>query len=145
MAKRKFLRRICNRYSKLGKKRKKKQVWRKPRGRDNKMREKRKGYPAVVKIGYKKERKKEKGTFMVRNINDLNKIKKSSKKDLVVLGKVGKKRKIEIMKKAEEAGIHIQNINNKKFLKKIKPHLSFLARGKVHVFSSLKAVECRIF
>jgi ribosomal protein L32E len=42
MAKRKFLRRIWSRYSKLGKKRKKKQVWRKPRGRDNKMREKRK-------------------------------------------------------------------------------------------------------
>ncbi len=119
MAKRKFLRRIWSRYSKLGKKRKKKQVWRKPRGRDNKMREKRKGYPAVVKIGYKKEGKKGEGIFIIRNINDLNKIKKSSEKDFVVLGKVGKKKKIEIIKKAEEAGIHIQNINTKKFLKKI--------------------------
>ena len=38
----KFLRRTWSRYSKLGKRRKKKQVWRKPTGRDNKMREKRK-------------------------------------------------------------------------------------------------------
>jgi len=36
----KFLRRTWSRYSKLGRKRKKKQKWRKPTGRDNKMREK---------------------------------------------------------------------------------------------------------
>ena len=39
----KFKRRIWNRYSKLGKKRKKKQVWRRPTGRDNPMREKKRG------------------------------------------------------------------------------------------------------
>ena len=52
----KFLRRTWNRYSKLGKRRKKKQVWRRPTGRDNKMREKRRGYPAVVSLGYRKEK-----------------------------------------------------------------------------------------
>ncbi len=116
MPKKKFLRRIWGRYSKLGKRRKKKQGWKKPKGRDNKMREKRKGYPIVVSIGYKKEKKKE-TTFTIRNIKDLNKIEKTAKKDFVLLGKVGKKKKIEILKKAKEAGIHIQNINAKKFLK----------------------------
>lgn len=116
MAKRKFLRRIWNRYPKLGKRRKKKQAWRKPKGRDNKMREKRKGYPAVVKIGYKRKEKR-KVPFIVRNINDLDKIKKSSKKETVILGNIGKKKKIEIIKKAKKEGILIQNINAKKFLK----------------------------
>lgn len=118
MAKGKFLRRIWKRHSKLGKRRKKKQVWRKPKGRDNKMREKRKGYPAVVSIGYKKGRKK-KVPFVVRNINDLNKIKKSPEKYFITLGKLGKKKKIEILKKAKDAGIPIQNINIKKFLKEV--------------------------
>ncbi|MBD3247626.1 hypothetical protein GF378_03335, partial [Candidatus Pacearchaeota archaeon] len=54
----KFIRRMHRRHSKLGKKRKKKQVWRKPTGRDNKMREKRKGYPAVVSVGYRTEKEK---------------------------------------------------------------------------------------
>jgi len=120
MAKRKFLRRIWSRYSKLGKRRKKKQVWRKPKGRDNKMREKRKGYPAIVSIGYKREKgTRKKVPFIVRNINDLNKTKKASRKDFVILGSIGKKKKIEIVKKAKEAGIPIQNINAEKFLKEV--------------------------
>jgi large subunit ribosomal protein L32e len=117
MPKKKFLKRIWSRYPKLGKGRKKKQGWRKPKGRDNKMREKRRGYPAVVSIGYKNEKRKEK-TFVIRNINDFNKIEKTSKEDVFLLGRVGKKKKIEIIKKAKEKGIKIKNINAKKFLKK---------------------------
>ena len=60
MPKKKFLRRIWKRYSKLGRKRKKEQKWRRPKGRDNKMREKRRGYPITVRIGYRGE-KKERG------------------------------------------------------------------------------------
>ena len=48
----KFLRRTSSRYSKLGKGRKKKQIWRRPTGRHNKMRNKRNGYPVIVSIGY---------------------------------------------------------------------------------------------
>jgi len=53
----KFLRRVWKRHSKLGRGRKKKQVWRKPTGRDNKMRERKKGHPSVVSIGYRSEKK----------------------------------------------------------------------------------------
>ena len=108
----KFLRRTWNRYSKLGRKRKKKQVWRKPKGRDNKMREKRKGYPVIVSIGYKKGKKK--STIIIKNLNDLEKIKKGQ---VIIMGKIGKRKKIEIVKKANSMKIEFCNLNVKKFLK----------------------------
>lgn len=112
-----FLRRIWSRHSKLGKGRKKKQVWRRPTGRDNKMREKRKGYPVVVSIGYKKGKTKQIKIVVIRNVKDLTNI---PKKETVIIGKVGKKKRIEIVKKASEMKISVQNINIKKFLMKIK-------------------------
>ena len=113
----KFLRRIWSRYSKLGKKRKKKQVWRRPTGRDNKMREKRKGYPKTVSIGYKKSKEKKIGVVTINNLDDLKKIKE---KDIVKLGRLGKKKKIQVTQKAKEMKISIQNLNVKKFLEKNK-------------------------
>ncbi len=115
----KFLRRTWSRYSKLGKGRKKKQVWRRPTGRHNKMREKRKGYPAVVSIGYKSNREsrlkiKEKIPVKIYNIKDLEKIKEN---EIAVVGNVGKRKKIEIAKKSKEMKIRIYNMNPEKFLK----------------------------
>ena len=120
-AKTKFLRRTWKRYSKLGKGRKKKQVWRKPTGRDNKMREKRKGYPVVVSIGYSSDNKikgkiKGKTPVLINNVKDLEKIKQNQ---IAIVGNVGKKKKIDIVKKANEKKILLQNINIKKFSKKI--------------------------
>lgn len=118
----KFLRRIWYRHSKLGRNRKKKQNWRKPRGRDNKMREKRKGYPKVVSIGYGKSRN-EKGkvngreTILVHNLKDLEKVQKN---DLVILGNVGKKRKIELANEMKKLGLEATNLNVKKMLKEKK-------------------------
>ena len=116
-----FLRRTGNRFSKLGKGRKKKQKWRKPTGRDNKMREKRKGYPAVVQIGYKQEKKlrgviNEQVPVMIMNVGDLKKIKKN---EIGIIGKVGQKKKIEIAKVAKEKKIQLYNLNAGKFLKKV--------------------------
>jgi len=119
----KFLRRTGDRYSKLGKGRKKKQKWRRPTGRDNKMREKRKGYPAVVKIGYKQDKKSSgmlensKKPVMIMNVKDLEKIKKN---EIGIIGNIGKKKKIEIANIAKEKKIEFKNLNVKKFLKKIK-------------------------
>ena len=117
----KFLRRIWSRYSKLGKRRKKKQVWRRPTGRDNKMREKRKGYPSIVEKGYRKEKKirgliENKNLKLIYRVSDLEKI---GKNEIPILGKVGKKRKIEIIKIAKEKKIEFFNINSKKFIKRI--------------------------
>jgi len=118
----KFIRRSWYRYSKIGERKKKKQVWRSPKGRDNNLREKRRGYSAVVSIGYKTSRKeigkiRNKIPVIVRNLKELEKVKKD---EIVIVGGVGLKKKIEIIKKAKEKGIEIQNINVKKFLKKIK-------------------------
>lgn len=113
----KFLRRNISLHLRIGKKRKKKQSWRKPKGRDNKMRESRKGRPPLVSIGYK--RKKEKSHVpIVYNLKDLE---NSKKHGIAILGKVGRKKKKEILKKALEMKINFQNINIKKFLKENEP------------------------
>ena len=118
----KFLRRTSKKLSRLGRKRKKKQVWRRPSGRDNKMREKRKGYPAVVSVGYKKkksERNKIEGkkVIMIINLKDLEMV---GKNEAVIIGKIGMRKKIEIAKKAKEKGIRVLNLNAKKILKERK-------------------------
>lgn len=115
----KFLRRTWNKYSKLGLRRKKKQVWRRPHGRDNKMREKRGGYPPVVSIGYKGQKDSRgkidnKKAVIVNNMKEFSKLKTG---EIAIIGKIGKKKKLEIAKKAEEAGIQIYNLNINKFLK----------------------------
>jgi len=118
----KFLRRSVDRYSKLGKRRKKKQKWKRPTGRDNKMREKRRGYPIVVSIGHGKDTKKRgllkgKIPLIVNNIKDLMKIKE---KNIGIIGNIGKKNKIEVVAKAKEMKLSLFNINFKTFLKKNK-------------------------
>jgi len=118
----KFLRRKNKAYSKLGKGRKKKQIWRKPTGRDNKMREKRRGYPAVVSIGYRgtkisRDALKNKQPVMIMNVSDLKKIKEAG---IAVIGKVGKKKKLEIAAEAKRMKIEIYNMNPDKYIEKNK-------------------------
>jgi large subunit ribosomal protein L32e len=115
----KFLRHTAHKYSKLGLRRKKKKIWRRPTGRDNKMREKRRGHPAVVSIGYSTAKKTrgnimEKTPVMVRNVQDLQRVQKNQ---IAMLSGIGKKKKIEIAKKAKELKIEIYMLNIEKFLK----------------------------
>ena len=88
--------------------------WRRPRGRDNKMRikEKAKGKRPSVGFGAPKDLKglhpsgfKE---VMVANVNDLMKINKD-KEAARIISKVGKKKKVEIVNKAKELGIKVLN------------------------------------
>jgi large subunit ribosomal protein L32e len=115
----KFLRHTAHKYSKLGLRRKKKKIWRRPTGRDNKMREQRRGHPPIVSIGYSSD-KKVRGTIngktpvIIRNVSDIQKIQKNQ---IAMLGKIGKKNKIEIAKKAKELKIEIHKFNPEKFLK----------------------------
>lgn len=110
----KFTRRVSFRHSKLGKGRKKKQIWRRPTGRDNKMREQRKGKPPVVKIGYKQTQSEK--MKVVRSMKDIENLKHGQK---VVLGNIGAKKKMEIVKKLDEMKIEITNLNVKRFLKHV--------------------------
>ncbi len=110
----KFRRRGWYKHKRIGMGKKRKVGWRKPKGRDNKMREKRKGRPPVVSIGYKKAKTKQK-VVMIYNIKDIEGMEKGN---IAILGKVGKRKKMEIAKKAQEKNIGFQNLNIKKFLKK---------------------------
>ncbi|MBT4376346.1 50S ribosomal protein L32e [archaeon] len=117
----KFLRRDAKRFFKFGKGKGKKASWRKPTGRDNKMREKRRGYAPSVSIGYrsdKEERGKivEQKPILIMNLKDLEKLNKES---IGIVGNVGKKKKIEIAKKAQTMKIRLKNLNVEKFLKGI--------------------------
>jgi large subunit ribosomal protein L32e len=114
----KFIRRNWTRHSKLGKGRKKKITWRRPKGRHNKIRERRKGYPARLDVGYRTDKKSRKKKYvLVKNINDLSRI---HKHEIVIVGNVGKKKMVEIVKKAHELKVELHNVNIKKFMKEIK-------------------------
>lgn len=110
----KFIRRNWTKASRLGKGRKKKQVWRAPKGRHSKTRLKRKGYPVKVMVGFRQAQKAK--PAMISNVRDLEKIRKG---EIAIIGKIGMKKKIEIAKKAKEKGISIHNLNVNKMLKKI--------------------------
>jgi len=109
-----FVRRTWSRYAKLGKGRKKKQVWRRPTGRDNKMRERKRGLPATVKIGYGTDTSKKKEIKVVRNLKDLDTL---GKNEVIVIGNIGKKKKLAIVEEVKKKGIKVQNENVERFLK----------------------------
>jgi len=112
-----FARRDSSRFLKLGK-RKKVKVWRKAKGRDNKIRLNRFGYPTSPRVGHRSPNK-ESGKIdnlipiLVYNTNDLKKIDKAS---AAIIAKVGAKKKLEIIKKAEEMKVRVLNV--KKEIKK---------------------------
>ena len=100
-----FKRQDSVRYSRLGLRRKKLQKWRRPRGIDSKMRLKRKSYPKTVSIGYK--RKKTPMPVLIHNLKELNSLDKNA---TVILARIGAKKKLELIKAAEEKKIKIVNI-----------------------------------
>ena len=111
MKKRKFVRQ-CFWMKKLG------EEWRKPRGRQSKLRREKKGRWAVPKIGYGTPAKDEytipfgnsrKTPVMVSNLKDLEKINPSTSVG-VVSASVGRRKAIEILSKAGEKGIPIKNL-----------------------------------
>lgn len=112
----KFLRGKWRTYSKLGRGRKKKLKYRRPKGRHNKIREKKKGNPKKVEIGYKKQKSKEEKIKIIRDIKELSEVERGEK---IIIGKLGQKKKIEAANKAKEKNIIIVNLNIEKFLKKI--------------------------
>jgi large subunit ribosomal protein L32e len=110
--KKKFLRSGAHIRKRLG--RKKKQRWRKPRGRDNKIRENKKGNPKGVKIGFKKSDEEKKKIKVIINLKQAKEVKKGED---VLIGKIGKKKRIEIEKQIKERE---GKILNKKIKKKRK-------------------------
>ena len=108
---RKFLRVDTAIHLRLGARRPKMQKWRRPRGKQNKIRLKRAGYMKMPRIGFKTARKdsgKIKGLVpkLVHNVQELQNI---TKDNIAIIARVGAKKKMEILKKAEELKIKILN------------------------------------
>jgi large subunit ribosomal protein L32e len=95
------------RYKKL------KAVWRKPKGIDNHMRLKKKGWPKSVSVGYRSP-KKIRGLhpsgfdeILVHNIKDLDAI--QPQQAIRISQTVGRRKRAEIVDKAQELAIHVLN------------------------------------
>lgn len=91
-----------------------KQVWRSPRGIDSKLKRGEKARGAAPNIGYRSPKEarglNQSGFREVRVLNTLDLKKVNPKQDIAVIGRtVGKKKRVDIIKKAEEAGVKIAN------------------------------------
>ena len=103
-----FVRQESWRYDRLA------ENWRKPKGKDNKMRKQKSGMPAIVKVGYRGPRAA-RGLHpsgyrdnVIHNTAELSKL--DPKSDAARIGHtVGKKKRIEIISKSVELGIKVLN------------------------------------
>ncbi len=113
-----FLRKDTFEMSRLGKTRSKKQKWRKPKGRHNKLRAKKRDVGSLPGIGYRAP-KLVRGTLaglkpvMIKNQKDLEKLHEG---DIAVLASLGLKKKIQIAKKASNMVVQFLNFDVGKFL-----------------------------
>lgn len=113
---RKFLRSDTCRFSRIGKNRKKLQKWRRCRGKSNKMRLGRAGYPKVPKVGFKTARK-ESGKvsgLVPKLVHNLKELESLSKENIAILARIGARKKLEMIKRAEELKIKIMNLGGRK-------------------------------
>src|SRR5919201_4072990 len=96
-----FIRQESWRYNRLA------ENWRKPKGKDNKMRKQKSGMPAIVKVGYRGP-KAARGLHpsgytdnVVHNVTELHNL--DPKKDAARIGHtVGKRKRIEIIARAAQ-------------------------------------------
>ncbi len=128
----KFQRTKFRAYVKLGKGQKSKQSYRKATGRHNKIREKQKGRPPRVEIGYKNETG---GRGLINNklpvlVNCLKDLEKVKKENIIIIGKIGDKNKEKIAKEIQKKGFDVDNLNIKKFLKKIEKTRAYKLKKK---------------
>jgi large subunit ribosomal protein L32e len=103
-----FVRQESWRYKRL------KENWRRPKGLDNKMRKKVKGWPACPNVGYrgpKESRGLHPSAFRevrVFNLDDLNRV-NPEVEAIRIASTVGNRKRAEIIREAKERGIHILN------------------------------------
>ncbi|ADP77668.1 LSU ribosomal protein L32E [Methanothermus fervidus DSM 2088] len=106
--KKRFKRQEYARYKRLGEK------WRRPRGKDSKMRRKEKGKPPMPNIGYRSP-KETRGLHpsgyeevLIHNPKELEDL-DAEKQAARISAKVGKRKKALILEKAKELGIKVLN------------------------------------
>jgi large subunit ribosomal protein L32e len=94
--------------------------WRKPKGIDNKMRIKTKGWPKHVSVGYRSPKKVRyyhpsgKRELIIHNLNELDKVDPS--KHIVKLAHtVGYRKRVQIIARAEEQKLQVANPGVEKY------------------------------
>lgn len=114
---RKFLRQDTSRHLRLGKKRPKLQRWRRPRGMHSKIRKKRFGYPVFPMVGFKKPSAMQgkiegKNPVVIGSMKDFDDVRKG---DILILSRrIGAKKRMDMMKVANEKGLEIYARGKKK-------------------------------
>lgn len=106
-----FFRRGWTKKIRLGSTVKKNRKWRGAKGRDNKTRLKEKAYPKKPGVGWQSD-KKIRGNVMgveAVRVENLEQLKAVGKSNGVIIGRVGKKKKEEIMKVCKEKGLKVLN------------------------------------
>ena len=106
-----FIRQESWRYDRLA------ENWRKPKGKDNKMRKRKSGMPALVKVGYRSP-KAARGLHpsgyrdnLIHNTKEL--VRLDPKRDAArIAHTVGRKKRIDIVNKAIELGVKVLNPGN---------------------------------
>ena len=103
------------RHLKLGKKRMRVK-WRRAKGVHSKIRRKRAGYPSKPEVGYKTARSEAglvlgKTPVLVHNVAELSKL---TAKNIAIIARVGAKKKLDMIKKAEELHIQLTNVRASK-------------------------------
>ena len=88
--------------------------WRKPKGNDNKSRLQLKGYPPIVKVGYRTPKEVRNlhpsglQPVIVHNVKELEEVDKN-KHIVYIASSVGKRKRAEILKRAQELGVRVAN------------------------------------
>lgn len=141
--KKKFVRGNFWQYSKLGLRRKKKIKYRKGDGIDNKMRLKIKGHLKNVEIGYRSKKSTRdliegKKPVVIYNIAELLKV---NKDEIVIIGKIGDKKRKEILEYAKDKKIRIHNLNPEKKLVKIEEKVKQSKERKLNKINKAKKEE----
>ncbi len=141
--KQKFITEEWVHYSRLGRRRKKLLKYRKARGRDSKVRLHMKGHLRNVEIGFKGEKSKRgliegKIGVLIHNLKDLDKLKE---KEIGIIEKIGKKKKIEIANYCLKNKINLLNLNPEKFLARIEENKKKRAEEKAKLKEKRKEKE----
>jgi len=115
----KFLRQDAHKKDKLVNK------WRQPKGKDSKMRKKKGSKRRMPSMGFSSPRlvrglnRQGLKEINVKNLNDLTGI--DNAKEIVLVGNVGKKKKVEILNKCQELKLNVANVKDiVKYLDEVK-------------------------
>ncbi len=121
--------------------------WKRPKGLQSKMRERRKGNPKYIEPGYGSP-SLVKGTtpdglfpVMVENVADLARVKEGF--GVIVSTGIGMRKKVDVVKAAVEKKLKLINVNAEEFLKQAESDMASRKKRRLEIVKGRKAKEAR--